>query len=78
MSTIAMAQDAPVLDEIIVTSRKQETNLQNVLVAVSVVSGAKLDAENVTKLDDFNGFVPGLNITQNDGAGRVVSIHGVG
>ena len=67
-----------VLEEITVTARKGEVSLQNALVAVSVVSGQNLDDNNVSRLDDFNGFVPGLNITKNDGAGRVVSIRGVG
>lgn len=66
------------LEEITVTARKREVALQNALVAVSVVSGEQLDDSNVVKLDDFNGFVPGLTITKNDGAGRVVAIRGVG
>tara|TARA_R110002096_G_scaffold113620_7_gene246795 strand:- start:4777 stop:7041 length:2265 start_codon:yes stop_codon:yes gene_type:complete len=74
----AAAEGPLVLEEITVTARKRDVALQNALVAVSVASGDTLDSNNVMKMDDFNGFVPGLNITKNDGAGRVVAIRGVG
>ena len=67
-----------VLDEITVTARKQEVDLQEAPVAVSVVSGTDFERANIVKLDNLNGYVPGLMITKNDGAGRVVSIRGVG
>lgn len=73
-------EEAPVevLEEITVTARKQEIDIQKAPVAVSVISGTDLEQANVVKLDNFNGYVPSLMITKNDGAGRVVSIRGVG
>ncbi len=67
-----------VLDEITVTARQQEVELQEAPVAVSAVSGADLDQAGIAKLDDFNGYVPSLVVAKNDGAGRVASIRGVG
>jgi len=66
------------LEEIIVTARKVQVNLQDAPVAVSVVTGQDFDQSNVIRLDNFNGYVPGLTISKNDGAGRVVSVRGVG
>ena len=66
------------LEEIIVTARKQEVDLQDAPVAVSVVSGLGLETSNVRKLDDLNGYAPGLVVAKNDGAGRVVTIRGIG
>ena len=66
------------LEEIIVTARKREVALQDAAIAVSVVTGEDFDRSNVVKLDNFNGYAPGLTIAKNDGAGRVVTIRGIG
>jgi len=66
------------LEEITVTARKQEMSLQAAAIAVSAVSGEDFDKSNIVKLDNFNGYVPGLTISKTDGAGRVVTIRGVG
>ena len=71
-------EQADVLEEIVVTARKTEVDLQDAPVAVSVVSGEDFDLSNVVKLDNFNGYAPGLLVSKNDGAGRVVSIRGIG
>ena len=66
------------LEEVVVTARKREVSLQQAPVAISVVSGEDFDKSNVVRLDNFNGYVPGLVVAKNDGAGRVVTIRGVG
>ena len=73
------AQDQEVtLDEITVTAQRRQMNIQDAALAVSVISGDDFNQSNIVRLDNFNGYVPGLTITKNDGAGRVVSIRGVG
>ena len=69
---------AQVLEEVTVTARKREVSLQQAAVALSVVSGEDFDKSNVVRLDNFNGYAPGLTVSKNDGAGRVVTIRGVG
>ena len=69
---------APGLEPVVVTAGKREVNLQDTAVAISAVSGADFDRSNIARLDNFNGYVPGLTIAKNDGAGRVVAIRGVG
>lgn len=75
---VAPQQALAQLEEITVTARKQEVNLQDAAIAVSAISGDAFDQSNVVKLDNFNGYVPGLSVAKNDGAGRVVTIRGVG
>jgi iron complex outermembrane receptor protein len=77
LSPVAFAQDL-VLEEVTVTAKKTEVTLQDAAIAVSVTTGDDFDASNVMKLDNFNGYVPGLVVAKNDGAGRVVTIRGVG
>lgn len=69
---------AAALEEIVVTARKREIGLQDAAIAVSVVTGDDFDKSNITKLDNFNGYVPGLVVAKNDGAGRIVTIRGLG
>lgn len=76
--TAAPEKTATELEEVIVTARKLQVDLQDAPVAVSVVSGEDFDRSNVAKLDNFNGYVPGLTIAKNEGAGRVVAIRGIG
>jgi len=75
----AMAQDQAVALEVItVTAQRRQMDIQDAPLAVSVFSGADFDQSNVVRLDNFNGYVPGLTVAKNDGAGRAVSIRGVG
>lgn len=75
----AYAQKAEeILEEIIVTARKSSVEIQDAPIAISSTDGDDLEKSGVTKLDDFNGYVPNLTIAKNDGAGRVVAIRGVG
>lgn len=69
---------APILDEILVTGEKRETRLQDIPVAITAIDQATLTARNTRSLDDLGGVVPGLNITRNQGAERVVTIRGIG
>ncbi|MFQ6004500.1 MAG: TonB-dependent receptor [Woeseia sp.] len=77
-SAVAQETEAIVLDEIVVTAQRRQVDIQEAAVAVSVLSGEDFDRANVVKLDNFNGYVPGLTIAKNDGAGRVANIRGVG
>ena len=75
--SIAIAE-AAAIEEIVVTARKKDVNIEDAPIAVSVLSGQSFDESNIGRLDNFNGYVPGLNVSKNDGAGRVVTIRGIG
>ena len=74
---LAISAPLPVLsqtlEEVVVTARKREVNLQEAAIALSVVSGDDFDKSNIVRLDNFNGYAPGLTVAKNDGAGRVVT-----
>ncbi len=59
-----IAQTAEI-DEIIVTATKSEKTLQEVPVAVTVVSAASIEAGNVTDLMDLKQLVPSFDTRQN-------------
>jgi iron complex outermembrane receptor protein len=77
IASLPAASAAP-LEEIIVTARKREVTLQDAAIAVSVVTGDDFDKSNIYRLDNFNSYVPGLVVAKNDGAGRIVTIRGLG
>ncbi len=82
----AMAQetaaeaDAPfVSTDIIVTAQKREQNLQDVPVAISVVSGAQLERSNVNSAEQLFQRVPTLTFRKgNTNKDSALSIRGVG
>lgn len=78
MTTLVASPALAELDEIVVTARKQTLQLQDAPVAVTAISGLDFDRANLARLDNFNGFAPGLVVAKNDGAGRVVTIRGIG
>ena len=63
------APEAGVVEEIIVTARRQSENLQNVPTTVSAVSGESLKKLSITQFQDVAALVPGLSL----GTGSVTS-----
>ena len=60
-----LAQDAPmVVEEIIVMAQKREQTLQQVPVAVSVVTAETLERSQVMDMKDLQFIVPSLRVTQ--------------
>ncbi len=63
MAQAAKAQDnSTAIEEVVVTARKVEENLQDVPVAVTVLSGAQLEAKSAVRLSDFALFTPGFKV----------------
>ena len=60
------------------TARKAQVNLQEAPRRGDGRHGRGLRPLDLVKLDNFNGYVPGLTTSKNDGAGRVVAVRGVG
>ncbi len=74
----ATASDEAQLDEIIVTARKVAENLQDVPVAVTVLTGTELEKKGVVRFQDIAAFTPGLYMRSgsNSPAGITVSLRG--
>ena len=79
-----MAQDAPADDdsannEIIVTAQKRSQNIQDVPVAVSVISGAALEAQGGINIENAQYLVPSLNFRKSGSAlNQSLYLRGVG
>ena len=56
------ANDLPQLEEIVVTAQKREQNLQDVPLAVSVVTAADLARYSSPTIADLSGAVPNLYV----------------
>ena len=78
--TIPAEADAPFAsNDIIVTAQKREQNLQDVPVAISVVSGDMLERANVNSAEQLFQRVPTLTFRKgNTNKDSALSIRGVG
>ncbi len=67
------------VSELVVTAQKREERLQDVPVVVTVLTGAKLAANNVNSVADLVTLTPGLTSTTNATEGTTIArIRGVG
>lgn len=77
-ATQAKAAEGTFIEEVVVTARRKEENLQSVPVAVTVVSGEALASKGVTNIMDLQKFVPSMRVTSSDVNPKIffVSIRG--
>lgn len=67
------------LEEIIVTARKREESIQNIPVAVTVVSGEELDRLSLKSLEQIASSKPEIVIARgSNGSGATISMRGIG
>lgn len=66
-----------VLEELLVTARKITENLMEAPVAVSVVSGAAMDNQGITNLEQLSSQVPGLQLGRS-AISSSIYIRGIG
>lgn len=69
------------LEEIVVTARKRQENIQNVPISVSALTGAQMRARSLETLGDIGKITPNFTFNSYPQAGRlsdVVFIRGVG
>jgi iron complex outermembrane recepter protein len=69
--TQSFAQDAEATraseDEIIVTAQKREENIQDVPIAITALSGDRLDRQLIRDVRDLQANVPGLLVSNSNG-----------
>ncbi len=73
----AASQSSPTLQEIVVTATRRSQSLQKTAIPVSVVTGEVLATQGVTRPQDLDKVVAGLNLSPN-GASNQVYLRGVG
>lgn len=76
-SALAVTAQVPVaygLDELVVTSRKREENVQDVPLAISAFGAASIKQRSISQLEDIAALTPGLNFEDfsNGGFGTPV------
>jgi iron complex outermembrane receptor protein len=84
-SAPALAQQTPppsrdVLEDIVVTAQRREQGAQTVPLAVTALSGARIEEEAMANLDRIGAAVPNLYLARNFGtsSGALVFLRGVG
>jgi iron complex outermembrane receptor protein len=79
----ATAQTAPTpaetsnLETIIVTAQKREENVQTAPLAISAVSGATIEKDRVTSINDLAQTMTGISFTANSPQANEINIRGV-
>ena len=82
-ATLAMAVSVPALsqgltlEEIIVTATKRAVGLQEVPIAISVMSGQEMSAKGLTKMEDLSMYMPNVHVAEAS-AGTQLFIRGIG
>jgi iron complex outermembrane receptor protein len=76
-SDAASDEKSTILEEVIVTAQRRETNLQTTALAATVLSGAELKAKGVTDLVDVQYIAPSVTIS-DFGSANVFNIRGIG
>lgn len=70
------ANSGSLLDEVIVTAQKRESNLQDTPLSISALSGDTMEEIGIDTIEDFQFFVPGITVTNDSMA--IVNIRGIG
>jgi iron complex outermembrane receptor protein len=77
-STAAPAQKPAQIETVTVTATKVRTNLQKTPLAITALSGAQLDRQNIAAPKDLDNIVPGLVVNTTPSNPLSISIRGAG
>jgi outer membrane receptor protein involved in Fe transport len=72
-----MQSSAQALEEVVVTATKRAEGLQDVPIAISVMSGAAIEERGLTNLEDLTVYMPNIHVAEG-GAGTQLFIRGIG
>lgn len=68
---------AQALEEVVVTATKRVEGLQDVPIAISVMSGDAIEERGLTSLEDLTVYMPNIHVAEG-GAGTQLFIRGIG
>ncbi len=74
----ALAQDAPIFEEVLVTAEKRTESLQNLSQAVTALSAEDVENRQLSSFVDLSAIAPGVNVAKNEGFKTVITIRGIG
>lgn len=82
VQSFAQGKSSALLEEVIVTARKREENLQDAPIAVSAFTGAQLDFRGLSDIEKLDQFTPNLVLnkspTYSNVTNAAVYIRGIG
>ncbi len=82
VSSFAQGKSNALLEEIVVTARKREENLQDTPIAVSAFTGEQLDFRGLSNIEKLDQFTPNLTLhkatTYSNVTSAAVYIRGIG
>lgn len=76
--TVSGSESGAALEEILVTARKRSESLQEVPIAISVLSREQVDDGNLDELSDFVDLIPNATFSYDSGTSSEISIRGSG
>jgi len=65
------------IGEVVVTATRRQESLQEVPMAVDVVTGQQLSKLNILDFHDVSQLAPGVQLTNNDGRSNIISMRGI-
>jgi len=75
----AAAPGGTTLEEVIVSARKRDENIQNIPVAVTAISAKQLDHYSLRSIEEISANTPQLSVTRgSSGSGATISLRGIG
>lgn len=78
-TSTALAQQSSAIEEVVVTARRREENLQAVPISITALSAETLRANNILTVSDLQYFVPSMNLSTAQSRDQVtISIRGQG
>ncbi len=67
------------LEEIVVTARRREENLQDMPLSIAAMTGDAMEAQGIYTIEDISDFVPNVTLTSSDRMNNTrVVIRGIG
>ena len=77
LASSAIAQESPVLEEVVVTAEKREASLQDVPIAIAAITGDALEQLAVDDVMDLYVQTPGMSFSRAGGEAQIY-VRGIG
>jgi outer membrane receptor protein involved in Fe transport len=77
-SSVLLAQEKPLIEEIVVTAQRIEENASKVPIAINAFDETMIEDRRIVGLDSLQLFTPSLSYTTSDTGDTTFSIRGVG
>lgn len=74
----SLADETPILDEVIVTAERRSQPLHRVPISITAITAADIEKSKIGSIIDVQQYVPGLSVTQASTGQALVFIRGIG